>query len=410
MRRPPEVPTTIPTARRELPGLSRIGAIAFLLWVAAGFWTIAPMSIASVLAAVALLLLLATGSTRWNRSPADVGAIAWAVALILAAAFALDRAASLPRLTKLAFPFLVGVAATHARDPRTGRRAIGLLLLSLGLASLWGIVGFVLRGASFASRARGPVGHYLTFAGQLAIGASLALAIVLVGRERRWRIAAAAVLGVALTALIATFTRSSWLGIVGSTALMLALVQPLALVGLGGLVLLLAFFAPGEYRARLLSVFDLSSRWNEQREYMWQAGVRMYREHPWTGVGLEDLHALYARYRSPAATEPAGHLHSVPVQVAATMGTVGLVALLVLFVSLALTVGRGLVARVRRGGLAAAVQLGAAGALLAFAIAGLFEWNLGDEEVLHPLYALIGLAWASRSWDDGAAPPAEPPR
>src|SRR5262249_52945016 len=158
-----EVPTTIPTARREIPGLSRIGSIAFLLWVAAGFWTVAPMSISSVLAAVALLALLATGSARWNRSPADVGAIAWAIALILAAAFALARAAGLPRLTKLAFPFLAGVAATLARDPRVGRRAVGLILLSLGLAAIWGIVAFVVRGASFASRARGPVGHYLTF-------------------------------------------------------------------------------------------------------------------------------------------------------------------------------------------------------------------------------------------------------
>jgi hypothetical protein len=44
------------------------------------------------------------------------------------------------------------------------------------------------------------------------------------------------------------------------------------------------------------------------------------------------------------------------------------------------------------------VALGAAAAFLGFALAGLFEWNLGDEELLHPLYALIGLAWAARHW------------
>ena len=362
------------------------------------------MSIASVLAVLAFVVGLASGRLRPNPGPADVGGIAWAMALILAATFAVDRAASFPRLTKLAFPFLVGVCAALARDERTGRRAVAVILVSLALASIWGLVGFVLRGASFATRARGPVGHYLTFAGQLAIGLSLALAIVLVGRDRRWRTGAGVAAALSSAALVATFTRSSWLGILGSAALMLALVQPIALVGLGGLVALLAFFAPGDYRARLLSVFDLSNRWNEQREYMWQAGARMFRDHPWTGVGLQDLHALYAQYRSPAATEPAGHLHSVPVQVAATMGIVGLTALVVLFGSLALTVGRGLRARVRKGGLAAAVQLGAAGALVAFAIAGLFEWNLGDEEVLHPLYALIGLAWASRGWNEDSEP------
>ena len=157
-------------------------------------------------------------------------------------------------------------------------------------------------------------------------------------------------------------------------------------------------------------MFDLSSKWNEQREYMWQAGLRMFRDHPITGVGLEDLHALYERYRSPAATEPAGHLHSVPVQVAATMGTVGLIALAVLGVTLAFTTAHRLRARVRAGGLGAALALGATGALVAFAIAGLFEWNLGDEEVLHPLYALIGLAWAARLWSDAPARDPAAPR
>jgi hypothetical protein len=51
--------------------------------------------------------------------------------------------------------------------------------------------------------------------------------------------------------------------------------------------------------------------------------------------------------------------------------------------------------------------------VLGFLVAGLFEWNLGDEEVLHPLFALVGLAWAARSWsraDAGAAEPAPEPR
>ena len=365
------------------------------------------MSISSVLAALALAGGIATGAKAWDRSPADAGATAWAIALLLAALFALDRSASLGRLHKLAFPFLVGLAATSARDERAGRRAVAVALVSLGAASVWGLVFWVLRGASFASRARGPVGHYLTFAGQLAIGTSLALAVVLVARERRWRIGAAVAGALSGAALVATFTRSSWLGLLGACAVMLALVQPWALVGLAVFVALLVKFAPGDYGARLLSVFDLSSKWNEQREYMWQAGVRMFRDHPVTGVGLEDLHALYERYRSPAATEPAGHLHSVPVQVAATMGTIGLIALAVLLVTLAMTAAHRVRARVRAGGLGGALALGATGALVAFAIAGLFEWNLGDEEVLHPLYALIGLAWAARRWSD--APAGDPP-
>lgn len=387
-----------------------VGATLFLLWVASGYGKIAPMSISSALAAVSLLFFYwRERRNAWDRSPADLGAATWAIALLVSAVFALDPSASWPRMEKALFPFLVGVAAGHAADERTGRRAAGVILAACALASIYGLVQFVLRGASFASRARGPVGHYLTFAGQLAIGASLAIAILLVVRDRRWRIAAGITAALAAGALLATFSRSSWLGLLAATTLMLAFTRPVALVPLGVAVAALAGFAPGALRERLWSIFDLHSPWNAQREYMWQAGWRMFRDHPISGVGLQDLHALYAQYRSPAATEEAGHLHSVPVQVAASMGLVGLAALVALIVSLARTAWRAWASRRRTGDLAEAVPLGALAAILAFAVAGLFEWNLGDEEVLHPLYALIGLAWAARRWGPRNGAPAERP-
>jgi O-antigen ligase len=387
-------------------GLTLGLAVVYSLWVVSGYWKIAPMSIAAGLAAAGWAIAAWTRPVaRWVRSPADWGGIAWGLALVLSSAFAVDRSASYPRLVKVMFPFLVGVSAWHARDPRTGLRAAGLILGSASLAALYGIVVFVIRGASFASRARGPVGHYLTFAGQLAIAGSLAIAILLVTRDRRWKWGALAAIAVCAAALAATFSRSSWIGLAVAAAFMTALARPKLLIPGAVLLAVGVAFAPGDYRARLSSIFDPGNRWNEQRTLMWEAGLRMFRDHPWTGVGLQDLHALYERYRSPAAWEPAGHLHSVPVQVAATMGAVGLVALVALGLSLALTVGRGLRARLRDGDPGAAVQLGAAGALVAFAVAGLFEWNLGDEEVLHPLYALIGLAWASRQWNDGTEKP-----
>jgi len=40
--------------------------------------------------------------------------------------------------------------------------------------------------------------------------------------------------------------------------------------------------------------------------------------------------------------------------------------------------------------------------LAGFIVAGLFEWNFGDEELLYGLYTLVGLAWAARRWDDEA--------
>jgi O-antigen ligase len=111
---------------------------------------------------------------------------------------------------------------------------------------------------------------------------------------------------------------------------------------------------------------------------------------------------VYDLYKPPQARERAGHLHSVPVQVAASMGTVGLVAWVLLYGSLFVAAARGLRPQLARGGLAAAVRVGVTAALAGFLAAGLFEWNLGDEELLYPLYTLVGLAWAARDWDGTA--------
>jgi len=399
--------TYLPHSSGRTDALSTAAAAAFLIWVAAGYWTVAPMSISvGVMLAVSVVRWVTQPGPRWSRSPMDPAATGWAIALLLSALFAVDRSASLPRLSKALFPFLVGLTAWQARDARLGRRAIVVLLVSATLSGVAGLVIYAIHGAGYPARARGPVGHYITFGGQLMIACCTGIAVALRARDRRERVLASLAVVICGAALAFTYTRSSWLGLIAGVALMLALTRPLGLAGLLAAVVAAALFAPGSFRARLLSAFQPGNAVNQQRELMWQAGARMFRDHPITGVGLQDLHPLYERYKSPGAWEPAGHLHSVPVQVAATMGTVGLIALLGLIVGLALTTGWHLRARARGRGLDSAIALAAAAAVLGFLVAGLFEWNLGDEEVLHPLYALVGLAWAARGWGGDSAPAA----
>ena len=47
----------------------------------------------------------------------------------------------------------------------------------------------------------------------------------------------------------------------------------------------------------------------------------------------------------------------------------------------------------------AGLRLGALSGLAGFAVAGLFEWNFGDEELLFLLFTVLGLAWSARRWD-----------
>ena len=160
------------------------------------------------------------------------------------------------------------------------------------------------------------------------------------------------------------------------------------------------WLAPGAWGARLHSITDPHNLWNQQRVYMWDAGLRMFRDHPLTGVGLQDLHALYDQYRAPEATERAGHLHNAYVQIAASMGVVGLAAFAWLYSALLRTawstlgMWQGFTRRARANGLAAAVPLGVTAALVGFLVAGAFEWNFGDEELLS---IILGTGMRARS-------------
>jgi O-antigen ligase len=244
----------------------------------------------------------------------------------------------------------------------------------------------------------------MTFAGQLLIEVLVALGIAVCDARPGWRIGASVAALATLAALAVTFTRSAWIGLFVGVAVIAGATWPLALVALVVVAIAAVAFAPGAWRARLASIVDPNHPWNQQRVHMWHAGLRMFRDHPLTGVGLQDLKPIYERYKEPGATEPAGHLHDVFVQILATMGAIGLAAFLWLYSALVWMAAAGLRPMLRRRGFAAGVRLGVLAALAGFIVAGLFEWNFGDEELLYPLYTLVGLAFAARSWE-AADPP-----
>ena len=382
--------------------LDRVAGWSFLLLVAALPWSIAPMSIAVGICATLTVAVWVLRPGRWPATPVAWPALAWLVASALAAWFALDRAASLPRLTKAFFPLLVPLAATHARLSHRGRRAMAVLLVSATLAALFGLGLYVAKGAAWPARAHGAVGHYMTFGGQLLLFVSLAAGVLALERAPRWRLGALLAALAGSAALAATYTRSAWIGLAVSLATLLGLARPRWLPALAAAIVIALALAPASYRARAWSAFDPHDPTNLERTYMWRGGLAMFRDHPLTGVGLEDMKPVYDRYKPPQATERAGHLHSVPVQIAASMGLVGLLAFALLYGSLFVAAGRGLRRMIAGGGLAAGLRASVVAMLAGFLVAGLFEWNVGDEELLYPLFTLVGMAWAARGWDTGA--------
>src|SRR5262245_19457393 len=106
-----------------------------------------------------------------------------------------------------------------------------------------------------------------------------------------------------MVALAATFTGSAWIGYFVALVVVVALTQPRWLVGLALAAAVVIVLAPAPYRERLASAFDPSHSTNLERRHMWNAGIRMFLDHPITGIGLQDLHVAYERYRPAEARE-----------------------------------------------------------------------------------------------------------
>lgn len=380
---------------------SRFGAAAslsFILFAATLPWSVAPISLGVGLCGVLTLAWWwRPGGERWVRTPLDLPALGWMAALVLASLFSLDPSGSWPNAKKGLLLAVVSLAAYHAREERVAKAALAALFVSAAGATIYALVRFAHDGGAFPARVRGLVGHPLTYGGQAMFLLSLCGGIALRVKDRRWRGGALA-LGLLVTpALLGSFTRSAWIGTLVSFSVIVARTKARWLPILAAVALVALFLLPSGYRVRALSSLDLRNSWNVERLLLWDAGRSMFLEHPVTGVGLQDLHPLIERYRKPGAHEKHGHLHNVVIQVGATMGIVGLAALLWLWIGLARTA---LARPSPATDFGAAVRNAGLGALAGFVVAGLFEWNLGDEELIEFLAVLVGLAFAARHWRD----------
>lgn len=376
--------------------MKRIPEYLLVLYSLSGTLSIAVSQAVMGLAATFSLIDRGRRSAFRARSVGLEGPLlAWTAALLLATLFASDPIASAVKMKKVVLMGMVfwPPAVVHRRWS-LGRLYMGLLF-SAGVTSLYGVLTFFLQGGpELGVRIRGFHGFYMTNSGLLLLCTFPALLLAAdrtIAASYRWGagIAAAAI----LTAQFFGCLPGAWLG----TAAGLAYLAIRRKRWLGAIVLLTAaaglFVVPPVLQATAGELLDPGSPSNRERLRVWHNGWELFREDPLTGWGLHDLRHEYARVKAP--DEPTqGHMHSVPVHVAASMGLPGLLALGWLVVALFRALRRARRATSRTGFPRTIVD-GAEAGLVAFLAAGLVEWNLGDSEILALLFFLIGTAIAA---------------
>ena len=255
------------------------------------------------------------------------------------------------------------------------------------------------------SRARGTYSHYITYSDEMQMLLALAFGLWLSSR-RAFRFPA---LGFAALALVfalgvgATLSRSAWLA-----ATLACLVQVWFHVRrrsvriLLPLLLVLAAFGTDAamQRWRGVGLIDPQEGSTEYRLLMWRDGLRLIREHPLLGVGMNTIRDAWPRFDIAAyRLHPRSHFHSTPMQIAVEMGLPVLLAWLVLMAAYGSMLA-GLVrqAREQPDTRLYGLSLGILGASTGFLANSLVQYNFGDSVVVLLFWFLMGLAIATRRY------------
>ncbi len=316
------------------------------------------------------------------------------LATILSVIFSKDPAAGWPSIKKLLLFFLCFLVVRFFDSEWTQRTLIALFGLGsvVGVVSAWQFVEKWLRfhrtknpadNPTLIFRVEGFMGHWMTFSGeQLLVLAALVAFLVLFPLRRRWAWILATVL--VFGSVILGFTRSAWLAALAVLIVAVLKYRSKMFWVFPIVAILLAVFFHRSVHERLDSFFDRSFSSNVARVEMAEAGWRMFRAHPWFGVGPQRIRPEFeAILAAQGETHPqfyTGHLHDNFIQLAAERGVFALVAFVWLILELGWRFWRGsndqrLSAEVR------VLFLSGLFATIALVVAGMFEYNFSDSEV-----------------------------
>ncbi len=348
--------------------------------------------------------------------------VAFLAAVLVAIAFSSDVLISALYLRKFIKFLYVLLIFTYLNRERV-EYALKAMVMVLGISAVYGILQyFWLLDINLVNRIDGFMGHWMTFSGQLmlvsvALGGYLLfyqlpqtlaggqnetpqeggrdqVRVGLLSREVLSLGGWSVLLALFLFVLVLTHTRSTWLGTIGGLLLLLSVYRVRWLLA-GILILIALFFAlPSGLKERFNSSFDLTDTTTRIRIELLLTGKNMIVAHPWTGLGPNMVSRRYQDYNETDEfpTWIYQHLHNNFLQIAAEMGVITLLIWVALWVRLFWDFAR-FFRDPASDRFLSCISMSGIGVLVAFLLAGLFEYNFGDSEILILLLFFITIPY-----------------
>jgi putative inorganic carbon (HCO3(-)) transporter len=394
-----------PILLRSARWLTLGSAVAILLSIA----------ISQILLALAVAALLMSGE-KLRLPPIKLPLVLFMAGTVISLAFSAQPAAGLPQIRKF-FVFLELLVVFSTLRKMELIRGLVLSWAAVGgLIAIRGLVQFAGKvqearalGRNFydyyapAERISGFMSHWMTFSGQEMFVLLLLLSFLFFAPNafrRGWVWVLCA--GLMSLALLLGFTRSIWLASAVSGVYLLWFLRRwlVALVPLGAAIVFL--FSPSSVRERFTSILrpkqGVDS--NEFRNVTRRTGVQMIREHPLLGLGPEGIKLHFMDYVPADIPKPLpsgwyGHLHNIYLQYAAERGIPTALVLMWLLFKILFDFGRGLRGLPPGRSNRKFLLHGGIAVVVATMVAGFFEVNLGDSEVLTMFLVTVACGYLS---------------
>jgi O-antigen ligase len=292
------------------------------------------------------------GETRRVPAVVLIATVALGVWWVITTLFAVDRPTALNGAhgrfnglwTQSLLLTLFLLSATSSLPPKDLLLRLKLLLAALVPAALYAIAqhaGWDVLEWPANNRPASTLGNPVVLAATLGLGVPFALALALIDSRRlvRWMFGLTA--AILVSAIVVTLSRGPLIGMAVSLVIMTAATLQFGRMSrrtasVAIVIALLTLLVSGAYvvRSRSGRVFptlaDLMREGQIQdRVHTLSAALRMVRDHPIFGVGLENFTVLYPRYRPPEAELITPDVvptmvHSGYLQAAVTTGVPGL--------------------------------------------------------------------------------------
>lgn len=337
----------------------------------------------------AMLVVPALWLCRWagqgtitRRTPVDIPILVLLLTLPVGLWASADLDTSWPVVYQMVAQVTLFYALVNTAHPTRWVTALAgaVVLVALVVAAFNLVEVLVLGERILSERAlegTGPLGvpKRNVMGGTLALLLPIPLALALFWRSARpIRVLLGLATAIVVASLLITQTRGAWIGLV-IAVLVIAVVHNrwfalLIPVGLAGALLATFYVGPGPMADLVLSLDVTSS--GLSRGELWQRGIYMIQDFPFTGVG-PGLYALVGNLLYPLflVSEYPEHAHNIYLQAAIDHGLPGLVAfvaLLMLLLFMAIQAIRRAPASLQR-----ALAIGLLGALVVYLVHGLVE-------------------------------------